>query len=75
MIYKVKYILATLLLLSISSNVIGQKVYLATGGKVHFFSKTPLEDIEAETQSMTAVLTTVTNKIQFTVPMLSLIHI
>jgi polyisoprenoid-binding protein YceI len=69
MMYKVKYILVTLLLLSISSNVIGQKVYLATGGMVHFFSKTPLEDIEAETQSMTAVLTTVTNKIQFTVPM------
>ncbi|MBK7967025.1 MAG: YceI family protein [Bacteroidetes bacterium] len=69
MIYKVKYILATLLLLSIVPNVIAQKVFLATGGMVHFFSKTPLEDIEAETKSMTAVLTSVTNKIQFTVPM------
>jgi len=46
-----------------------QKVFIATGGKVNFFSATPLENIDANTQSMTAVLTTVTNKILFTVPM------
>lgn len=66
---KVKYILATVLLLSIASNVIAQKVFLATGGMVHFFSATPMENIEAESKSMTAVLTTVTNKIQFSVSM------
>lgn len=67
--YKVKYIFAILFLLSIAPNVRAQKVFLATGGKVHFFSATPMENIEAESKSMTGVLTTVTNKILFTVSM------
>ena len=66
---KVKYILATILFLSIAPSVIAQKVFLATGGMVHFFSETPLENIEAKSQSMTAVLTIGSNKILFNVPM------
>ena len=66
---KVKYILATILFLSIAPSVIAQKVFLATGGMAYFFSATPLENIEAKSQSMTAVLTTGSNKILFNMPM------
>ncbi|MFN0189125.1 MAG: YceI family protein [Bacteroidia bacterium] len=66
---KVKSILVTTLFLSIVQTVIAQKVFLATGAMAHFFSETPLENIEAKSQSMTSVLTTGSNKIQFNVPM------
>jgi hypothetical protein len=66
---KVKTILVTILFLGIAPSVIAQKVFLATGGMAYFFSATPLENIEAKSQSMTSVLTTGSNKIQFTIPM------
>lgn len=69
MIPNAKSLLFTLLFFSIVPAVIAQNIFLATGGKVHFFSETPLENIEATTQSMTSILTTTTNKVLFTVPM------
>lgn len=49
--------------------VYAQPVYLATGGNVEFFSETPVENIEARTNSMTSVLNTENNEIVFNVPM------
>ncbi|MBK9637513.1 MAG: YceI family protein [Bacteroidetes bacterium] len=69
MINKIKFLLLTIIFLSIAPSVRAQKVFLATGGMVHFFSETPLENIDANSHSMTSVLTTGTNKILFTVPM------
>lgn len=46
-----------------------QKVFIANGGRVHFFSETPMENIEAVTNSMSSVLNTSNNTIAFTVPM------
>lgn len=66
---QIKYILVTLLFLSISPSVSAQRVFLATGGMAYFFSETPLENIEAKSQSLTGVLTTGSNKILFNVPM------
>ena len=66
---QLKNILVTIFFLSIAPSVIAQKVFLATGGMAYFFSATPLENIEAKSQSMTAVLTTGSNKIHFTVPL------
>jgi hypothetical protein len=43
-------------------------VYIATGGKVSFFSETPVENIDAHTESMSSVLNTSNNDIIFTVP-------
>jgi polyisoprenoid-binding protein YceI len=57
------------LLLAISSALTAQNIQVATGGKVSFFSETPLENIDATTQSATSVITTGINSIQFTVPM------
>jgi polyisoprenoid-binding protein YceI len=48
---------------------IAQTVFLATGGKVSFFSETKAENIDATTSSMTSVLNTSTGDIVFTVPM------
>jgi hypothetical protein len=48
---------------------IAQTVFLATGGKVSFFSETKAENIDATTSSMTSVLNTSTGDIVFTVPL------
>jgi polyisoprenoid-binding protein YceI len=42
--------------------------YTTTSGKVHFFSKTPLEDIEAFTQKAVGVFDTKTKKVQAKIP-------
>ena len=65
----IKYILVTLLFISIASSVSAQKVFLANGGMAYFFSATPLENIEAKSQSLTSVLTTGSNKILFNIPL------
>ncbi len=43
----------------------------ADASTISFFSKSPLEDIEATNKNVTAVLRTTTNDIQFAVPMIS----
>ena len=50
-------------------NSIAQPVYLATGGTCSFFSTTPVEDIDAHSTSMSAVLNTQTKELLFKVPM------
>jgi hypothetical protein len=56
-------------LVAMAAGVQAQNIFLATGGKVSLFSSTPLENIDATTESATSVITTSTNGIQFTVPM------
>ncbi len=51
------------------SGTFAQPVYLATGGSCSFFSRTPVEDIDAHSESMSAVLNTQTKEILFKVPM------
>lgn len=63
-----KKILAAIVLLSATQVSDAQSVLLATGGKVSFFSETPMENIDATSQSATSVITTSTNSIQFTIP-------
>ena len=45
-----------------------QIIYLAQGAKVSFFSSTPIEDIDATSQSMTSVINISTNEIAFNIP-------
>lgn len=47
------------------------QVYLATGGKCSFHSTTPVEDIDANSESMNSVLNATTGDIQFKVPLTS----
>jgi hypothetical protein len=48
-----------------------QPIYLATGGNCSFFSSTPVEDIDAHSESLNSVINTATGEIQFKVPMKS----
>lgn len=64
-----KKILLICFLALITPPVFAQSIFVATGGTLHFFSETPLENIDATTTSATSVLTTNTNGIQFTVPL------
>jgi polyisoprenoid-binding protein YceI len=60
------------ILIFLSSSVIAQdkyaSTYVCTKGKVHFFSKTPLEDIDATTLKAVCVLNTATRKVYTTIP-------
>ncbi|HNQ11635.1 MAG TPA: YceI family protein [Bacteroidia bacterium] len=44
------------------------QVYMSSDGKISFFSKAPLENIEAETHSATSVLNTSNNEVVFKIP-------
>lgn len=48
-----------------------QDNFITQNGKVHFYSKTPLEDIEANTQSAIGVFYTATKKVQAKIPIQS----
>lgn len=47
------------------------QVFLSTGGKCSFFSSTPVENIDAHSESLNSVLNTKNNEIQFKVPLTS----
>ncbi|MEP7263245.1 MAG: YceI family protein [Bacteroidota bacterium] len=53
------------------SLTINAQVYLATGGKCSFHSTTPVEDIDATSESMNSVINAATGEIQFKVPLTS----
>jgi hypothetical protein len=69
---KVKTLLTALAFIG-ASGLMQAQLYKNTegGGKVSFFSKAPLEDIEAVNKKVTMVLKTTTNDIQFGVTMLN----
>jgi hypothetical protein len=55
----------------VSISVQSQNIYLCRTGEITFFSKAPLEDIEAKSQSLNSVLNIVNNELVFFVPMRS----
>lgn len=59
--------LAAIVLVAVSTNA--QDRYFTKTGKIDFFSKAPLEDIEAKNKTVTAVVDTKTGALQFSVQM------
>ncbi len=57
-----------ILIICNSNQVLSQPIFLAQGAKASFYSYTPIEDIIANSQSMTSVLNITTNEIAFNVP-------
>ncbi|WP_210513756.1 YceI family protein [Hymenobacter terricola] len=66
-------LLPTLLLLTGLSYSHAQGKYLTKTGRVSFFSATPIEDIEAKTQQVAAVLDFGTGQLAFTLPVKSFV--
>jgi len=64
-----KYGIAVVGLLTIATISQAQDRYFTKSGKIEFFSKAPMEDIEAKNKTATAVLDTKTGAIQFSVQM------
>jgi hypothetical protein len=60
-------LLSLILLLSVTMGF-SQSLYICRSGKVGFYSKAPLEDIEANNNNMTSLLNTASGEIVFTVP-------
>ena len=54
---------------TLSSVAFGQERFFTKTGSISFFSKTPLEDIEAHNRSVTCVLDSKTGNVQFAVLM------
>lgn len=65
---KSKIILATLIFFSIGS-AHGQEKYFTKTGKINFYSKASLENIEAQNKSVTCVLDSKSGALQFAVMM------
>ena len=59
--------LASFVLLATAVNA--QDRYFTKTGKIEFYSKAPMEDIEAKNKTITAVLDTKSGAVQFSVPM------
>lgn len=55
----------------VSSTGTSQNIFLCRTGEVTFFSKAPLEDIDAKSRNLNSVLNIVNNEIVFFVPMRS----
>jgi len=68
---KLQFTLSLLLLLSLQS--FAQKVAKATDGVVSFYSKTPLEDIEATSKKLGAAINLETRAIAFTISIRSFV--
>ena len=61
----IKFLIAAILL---SSSLFAQDKYFTKTGKISFFSKAIIENIEAHNRSVTCVLDTKTGNLQFSVP-------
>jgi len=64
-----KHLIATLVLTLMASISFSQGKYFTKTGKIEFFSKAPLEDIEAKNKTVTAVLDSKSGAMQFAVQM------
>lgn len=64
-----KYPVALAALVLFAGAVNAQTRYFTKTGKIDFYSKAPLEDIEAKNKTVTAVLDTKTGAVQFSVQM------
>ena len=61
----IKFLIGAILL---SSSLFAQDKYFTKTGKISFFSKAIIENIEAHNRSVTCVLDTKTGNLQFSVP-------
>ena len=62
-------ILSSLVLLGFVTNIHGQNfINIPKEGKIHFFSSTPLENIEAKSVGANSIINTTTDSIIFSVP-------
>jgi polyisoprenoid-binding protein YceI len=66
-----KYGIAVVGFLAIATMAQAQDRYFTKSGKIEFFSKAPMEDIEASNKTVTAVIDTKTGAIQFAAQMKS----
>lgn len=66
---KTLHLLLTFCLLTASNALFAQKVFIAQGASVNFFSETPIENIDATSTSMSSVLNTGNGDILFNVPL------
>jgi len=64
-----KNLIAVVALLIATASTHAQDRYFTKSGKIEFFSKAPMEDIEAKNKTATAVIDTKTGAIQFAVQM------
>jgi len=62
---------AILGLMALSFQVNAQKFWQTSTGKIDFFSKTPVEDIEAHSKSAGAIINTETGQLAFKIPIKS----
>lgn len=62
-----KRIVLILLISAISSYSIAQTIYMTRGGQVSFFSKTPVENIDAVNNEVSSMINTSTGEIVFAV--------
>ena len=65
----IKAVFLALTLMIVTSSLQAQERFFTKTGKLSFYSKAPLEDIEAHNKSVTAVLDTKTGHFQFAVQM------
>lgn len=66
-----KKTLSFIFILFLSLSLKAQSIYSCTNGEVTFYSKAPIEDIDATSQSMNSILNTANSEIVFIVPMTS----
>ena len=60
-----------IILLFAAGKTYSQNIYMCNSGEVTFFSKAPIEDIDATSRSMNSILNISTGEIVFVVPMTS----
>jgi len=66
---KMKAAINTMVLILISVVAFSQGMYYTKTGKVSFYSKAPLEDIEAKNRTATSVLNITTGQVEVSIPM------
>lgn len=64
-----KHLIITFMLIITASVSFAQEKYFTKTGKINFFSKAPLEDIEAKNKTATAVIDSKSGAVQFAVQM------
>lgn len=70
-IMKNKYLVITLFLLLLNREAKSQLVYSTSKGEATFFSKAPIEDIDAHSQQLSSFINTSNNEIAFVIPIRS----
>lgn len=66
-----KKIISVIFILLLTLSLKAQSIYSCTKGEATFYSKAPIEDIDATSKSMNSILNTANSEIVFIVPMTS----